>query len=211
MSSQSTNIDPAVVSFTTPASAGAYSGGSYSIIYAGNGYSIGNSFIIQGTVLGGKTPLNDLTATVTALTTGYASPGSSSGILTLSILGTSAAASAITFQTTLEYDFGPSFERDAADRTRAIRERLIYTEKRANSPITANKGGSLVPGGHPQTTPAGVNHLPAGNAELLWQQQGNQFRLSYLFGKLKCGGAFGGVFNLNGPNSFSAPGVQSGS
>jgi hypothetical protein len=106
-------------------------------------------------------------------------------------------------------NFNPSFERDASDRTRMIRERLIYNEKRAGTNITAGTPGLII--GRPQKNPAGVNHLNAGNAELLWQQQGNNFRLAYLFGKLKCGDGFGGVFNLNGPNSFNLSGAQSGS
>jgi len=109
----------------------------------------------------------------------------------------------------MDVAFSSRVERDASDRTRAIRERLIYNEKRGGTNITP--GGSSPITGRPQVTPAGVNHLPAGNAEVLWQQQGNNFRLAYLTGKLKCGGGFGGVYNLNGPNSFNLTGAQSGS
>jgi hypothetical protein len=98
------------------------------------------------------------------------------------------------YAVTLDLNFNPSFERDASDRTRAIRERLIFNEKRAGTNIQMGSAG-----------------LGRGNAEPLWQQQGNNFRLAYLFGKLKCGDAFGGAFNLNGPNSFNSSGKQSGS
>lgn len=88
--------------------------------------------------------------------------------------------------------------RDASDRTSMIRQRIMYNEKKQNSPVFTGKR-SLIVGGRPQVNPAGVNHLPAGNAELLWQPQGNQFRLSYLMGKVQCGGCNGRAFNSNGP------------
>jgi len=75
----------------------------------------------------------------------------------------------------------PIPSRDASDVTRSLKERIMYNEKKAGSPINANKAGYI------------------GNAQLLWQLQGNQFRMSYLFGKVKCGACVGGAFNLNGP------------
>jgi hypothetical protein len=63
--------------------------------------------------------------------------------------------------------------RDASDMTRMLKERIIYNEKR--------KGTAT------DTVPI----------------QGNQHRLSYLFGKLKCGDALAGAFNLNGAISRS--------
>jgi len=210
MSSQSSNIDPAVLTITTTANT-AYTTGMVAITYAGSGYAAGNSFLIKGTRLGGASPANDLVVNVATLTTASASGvGSTTGIATVTVSGTSPATTVTNYAVTLNLNFNPSFERDASDRTRAIRERLIYNEKRAGTTISFG-GASLVPGGHAGTTPAGVNHIPAGNAELLWQQQGNNFRLAYLFGKLKCGDGFGGVFNLNGPNSFNLSGAQSGS
>ena len=63
-------------------------------------------------------------------------------------------------ETLAPYYFPP---RDASDVTRIKKERLIYRE---------NKSGSTVPPGNP---------LP------VWIKGGNQFRLSYLFGKVECG------------------------
>jgi hypothetical protein len=96
------------------------------------------------------------------------------------------------------YGSSIQYTRDSSDITKQIKERIMYNEKKANSPIDTGKR-SLIVGGRPQVNPAGVNHLPAGNAELLWQPQGNQFRLSYLFGKVQCGECDGGAFNSNGP------------
>ena len=185
MSSQSANIDPAVLSITTTANT-AYTAGMVTIVYAGSGYEPGNSFVVRGDLLGGTSPLNDLTIRVDTV-------NAIGGIATDSVAGTS-SANATTIVVTMDMAFGPNFLRDASDRTRAIRERLIYNEKRAGTTIT------------PGTPGRGRGH-----AETLWQQQGNNFRMAYLTGKLKCGAAFGGAYNLNGPNSFNLSGKQSGS
>jgi hypothetical protein len=65
--------------------------------------------------------------------------------------------------------------RDASDYTRMIRERGDYN---------AYKTGSTI--------------LP-GTGEHVWIAYGNQFRLSYLFGKLKCGSCTGNAIYGNGP------------
>lgn len=62
--------------------------------------------------------------------------------------------------------------RDASDITRMIKERAFYNERRTESPV---------------------------NMRNAYRNQDNQYRLSYLFGKLKCGACLGGAFNLNGP------------
>jgi len=194
MSSQSSNIDPAVLSITTTGS-GAYTAGMVTVSYGGSGYAVGNSFLIKGTRLGGASPANDLVVSVATLTTATGSGvGSTTGIATITVSGTMSSTLVTNYAVTLDLNFNPSFERDASDRTRAIRERLIFNEKRAGTNIQMGSAG-----------------LGRGNAEPLWQQQGNNFRLAYLFGKLKCGDAFGGAFNLNGPNSFNSSGKQSGS
>jgi hypothetical protein len=71
--------------------------------------------------------------------------------------------------------------RDSSDLTRQIREQTIYRENRANSVVQP------------------------GNNENPWLIYGNQIRLSYLYGKLKCPAACGGstphkggAFNGNG-------------
>jgi hypothetical protein len=153
----------------------------------GSGYTAGNSMNVHGNLLGGTSPANDMRITVTGAVT------ASGGVATVSVTGTS-SATATTLVVTMDMAFGPNFLRDASDRTRAIRERLIYNEKRTGSTIQGYSPG-----------------LGRGNAEPIWQQQGNDFRLAYLAGKMKCGAAFGGVYNLNGPNSFNASGDQSGS
>lgn len=70
-----------------------------------------------------------------------------------------------------------NYVREASEWTSSTREVKVYNEKRADSNINGD-----------------------GKVEV---QQGNQFRLSYLFGNLKTGAAFGGAFNLNGPRSRS--------
>jgi len=77
----------------------------------------------------------------------------------------------------LDFVDSANYVREASEWTSSTREVKVYNEKRADSTINGD-----------------------GKVEV---QQGNQFRLSYLFGKLKTGAAFGGVFNLNGPRSRS--------
>jgi hypothetical protein len=162
-----------------------------SIRSRGNGYKVGNSFFVKGTFLGGLSPQNDMTLSVASLVTTNLY-GSINTFATP--VGTGGPASSGTYTITLDFNNNQTFQRDSSDTTRALRERLIYNEKRAGSNIVPNTPG-----------------MGRGNTETLWQIQGNNFRLAYLFGKLKCGAGFGGAFNLNGPNSFSSPGVQSGS
>ena len=92
-----------------------------------------------------------------------------------------------------------SVTRDASDITRQRKEFLIYNEKKAGTTITPGKSSLLT--SRSGTTPAGVNHIPAGNAGIAWIPYSNQFRLSYLFGRYNCPGVCqtGGAFNLNGP------------
>ena len=67
--------------------------------------------------------------------------------------------------------------RDSSDATRQIREQILYREKKVSSPVQP------------------------GNSEQIWLTYGNQLRLSYLYGKLKCGSCSGGAFNQNGAYS----------
>jgi len=89
--------------------------------------------------------------------------------------------------------------RDASDITRQIKERLLYLNSKDATTINTNKSNLVLQ--RPQVNPAGVNHIP-GNSEWSWVPYGNQYRLSYFFGKMKgctssaCGGA---LFNGNGP------------
>ena len=187
-SSQSATNDPATITVVIATASAAYSAGTISIQSRGAGYKIGNSFIIQGTFLGGASPANDMTISV-------ATVNSYGGILTLAAaVGTGGASSVGTYTITLDFANTYRLERDAGDVTRSLRERLIYNEKRAGTNIVPNTPG-----------------MGRGNTETLWTLQGNNFRLAYLFGKLKCGAGFGGAFNLNGPNSFTLTGRQSGS
>jgi hypothetical protein len=164
---------------------------------AGIGYAPGDSLTVLGSLIGGN-GTNNLTLTV--LTT-----SNRGAIITFSVSGT-ASLTASTFtdislpfpSSGLGYRSSIQYTRDSSDITKQIKERIMYNEKKANSPVKTGKR-SLIVGGRPQVNPAGVNHLPAGNAELLWQPQGNQFRLSYLFGKVQCGECDGGAFNSSGP------------
>jgi hypothetical protein len=149
------------------------SSGNYSVTlpYAGSGYTNGvATFKFSGELFGGSTPTNDATVRVTNTAGVLSSP---------SIAGT---IPGVAGSRTLNLEYSTQYiMRDASDVTRSLKERIMYNEKRSGSPINANKAGIV------------------GNAETLWQPQGNQFRLSYLMGKLKCGGCSGGAFNLNGP------------
>jgi hypothetical protein len=188
MSSQSGAFESAVVNISWASNA-AYS---ISLVYAGSGYTNGvNTFRLLGTLFDGLVPLNNATVTVT----------NAFGVLSSPTVTGTGPARAGNINVNLEYNT-QYIMRDASDVTRALKERIMYNEKRTGSPINTGKR-SLIVGGRPQVNPAGVNHLPAGNAQILWQPQGNEFRLSYLMGKLKCGGCVGGAFNQNGPLSGS--------
>jgi hypothetical protein len=162
------------------------------VSYSGSGYKVGNSIGVKGDTINGTSPANDMTISVSEV-------NAVGGITGLFVSGTtppaigSDAPLVTNFLITMDMAFGQKFLRDASDRTRALRERLIYNEKRAGTNITPGTPG-----------------LGRGHAETLWQQQGNNFRMAYLTGKMKCGAAFGGAYNLNGPNSFKN-GAQSGS
>lgn len=63
--------------------------------------------------------------------------------------------------------------RDASDITTRIKERIIQLESQANSPINSYVYPEII--------------------------QSNQYRLSYIYGKIKCGACSSGAFNLSGP------------
>ena len=194
MSSQSYQFDPAVFTVSWSAS-GSYS---VSLVYGGTGYSNGvTTFTLRGhhfsvgptTATGlAASPANDAVITVTNTAGVLSSPN-------ITGTGPSVAGSA---NVSLEYNAANYIMRDASDITRALKERIIYNEKRAGSPINSGKGGSLV-FGRPGVNPGSENSIPAGNAGIAWIPYSNEYRLSYLFGKLKCGGGSAGAFNLNGP------------
>lgn len=72
--------------------------------------------------------------------------------------------------------------RDASDMTRMIRERARYNEFKS--------GNTVAPG----------------NTENPWVPYGNAFRLSYLFGKLKCGSCTTGSPPYINGNAFAGNG-----
>jgi hypothetical protein len=167
MSSQSGAFESALVNISWASNAGY----TIALVYGGSGYTNGvRTFRLSGILFGGTTPANDATVTVT----------NTSGVLSSPAITGTGPTVAGSRTVNLEYST-QYIMRDASDITRALKERIMYNEKRAGSPITAGK----------QTC--------AGNAQVLWQPQGNQFRMSYLMGKLKCGGGSAGAFNLNGP------------
>jgi hypothetical protein len=172
MSSQGISFDPATVTVS-------WGSGSYNtptIVYGGFGYSQGDIFVYQGTLFGGSTPANDLTLTFTISPTGILSDPGRSG---------AAPSGTGTITLTLDNVRASKMNRDASDYTKMLKQRSIYLEKRANSPIV----------------PPGSSGY--GNAQLAWIPQGNQYRLDYLMGKTKCRACVGGAFNLNGPQSNS--------
>ena len=65
------------------------------------------------------------------------------------------------------YTYGVT--RDASDRTRAIKEAIQYKTQKTSS--SGNK-----------------------NTEPIWMKYGNQFKLTYDFGKLECNGCTGNAF-----------------
>jgi hypothetical protein len=163
MSSQGISFDPATVSVSR-------SGGTYTatLEYPGFGYSQGDILVYQGTMFGGNTPANDLTLTVTISATGV--------LATVTASGTAASGTG-TFRLTVDNVRASKMVGDASDYTKMLKQRSIYLEKRANSPIT-NRGLSDS-----------------------WIPKGNQFRIDYLTGKMKCRACVGGAFNLNGVGS----------
>lgn len=171
MSSQSISFDPATVVVSWASNAG-YSA---SLSYAGFGYTAGDILSYQGTLFAnGTTPANDLTLVFTILSTGVVTAVTATGT------GPSTAGSIVL---TIDNVRGSKMNRDAGEHTKMLKQRLIYLEKRRNSPIVS-------PG------LAGY-----GNAEMAWIPQGNHYRLDYLFGKTKCRACAGGVFNLKGVGS----------
>jgi len=199
MSSQTETGKAAMITVKLLGFGGDYSTGStVTIQNAGIGYAPGNIYTVLGSLIGGIDNTNNLTLTV--LTT-----SNRGAIVTFSVSGIAVGSTteypAISLPSPssgLGYGSSIQYTRDSSDITKQIKERIIYNEKKAGSPVGTGKK-SLIVGGRPQVNPAGVNHLPAGNAELLWQPQGNQFRLSYLFGKVQCGACEGGAFNSSGP------------
>ena len=198
MSSQTQSSQVARITVVVQGFESSYADTTVTLTTAGQNYGVNGRYIVKGTSLGGTTPTNDLTLTVNTVT-------STGAILTFSTSGTPVTSSATysnialpLSSSGLEYGSSIAYTRDASDITKQLKERIIYNEKKASSPVGTGKK-SLIVGGRPQVNPAGVNHLPAGNAELLWQPYGNQFRLSYLFGKAQCGVCNGGAFKLNGP------------
>jgi len=183
MSSQSTQFRTASFRFLKESS-GSYTTTSIQMDDRGYGYySANDAFTISGSTIGGADPPQNLTITVSTVDA-YGS------ILTYTVSGTGVSnvndiiIAIPAGSSSNEYSASLSATRDASDMTKMIKQRIMYNEKKAGSPINAGK----------QTC--------AGNAKVAWQPQGNQFRLAYLFGKIQCGGCAnggGGVFNLNGP------------
>ena len=98
--------------------------------------------------------------------------GGPGSIHSVTVTGNGSGAGSSTV--TLEYAGAASpVLRDASDVTRQTRERLHYLMRN-------------IDGSH--------NSLPS------YARQDNSMRLSYLFGRLKCGACLGGAFNQNGGN-----------
>jgi hypothetical protein len=104
---------------------------------------------------------------------------SATGVLsTVNASGTAPTATG-TFRLILDNVRDSKISRDASDYTKMLKQRSIYLEKRNNSPITNRQSADA------------------------WIPQGNEYRLDYLSGKMKCRACVGGPFNLNGPQSSS--------
>ena len=166
------------------------------IQYAGTGYTTGDTFIIRGTMLGGSSPLNDLTLTVTAATVN----GLPNAVNSLAMSGT-VLTGLVSQPFTLDYP-NDKTARDSSDITRMLKERLAYNEYRSGTNI-ADSVKSDRRGGVIFNNPGAANQR-----ELL---QSNGFRMSYLKGRMNCGACAGGYFNANGPLSFNSSGTRTGS
>lgn len=198
MSSQSVGgFHPAVFSVSV-ASATSYAG-TVSIVFGGNGYVQGDVVVIPGTFFKSSTytgtSANDLTVTLTTVVNGV--------ITVITSSGTSPTTTSGTVTGTFDVEFlngrnKPTLTRDSSDYTRQLKERLIYNEfqNQVNNAKQDRRGG--------------VSSAGPGAAGTLQEQQSNQFRLSYLFGKRNCGNCAGGWFNTNGVRNFNSGGVQSG-
>jgi hypothetical protein len=86
------------------------------------------------------------------------------------------------YQASAALDYIPT--RDSSDFTRMIRERIAYNE---------GKTGSVV---------------RPGNAEHIWLASNNSFRLTYLYGKLKCTSCSGNALYGNGPYINNVGGIS---
>jgi hypothetical protein len=191
MSSQSGSFDAAQIIITN-------TGATYTatVSYAGTGYTTGDTFIIRGTLLDGASPLNDLTLTVITVATVNGLPNAVSAV---SVSGD--ATGTVLRSLALEYSDRKT-SRDSSDITRILKERIIYNEYRNGTNI-ANSVKSDRRGGIVFSNPGAANQR-----ELL---QSNQFRMSYLKGRMNCGACAGGYFNANGPLSFNSSGTRTGS
>jgi hypothetical protein len=191
MSSQSGSFDAAQIIITN-------TGATYTatVSYAGTGYTTGDTFTINGRLLDGASPLNDLTLTVTNVATVNGLPNA---VSTVSVSGT--ATGTVSRSVPLEYS-AQKTSRDSSDITRILRERTIYNEYRAGTNI-ADSVKSDRRGGIVFSNPGAANQR-----ELL---QSNSFRLSYLKGRMNCGVCVGGFLNANGPLSFNSSGTRTGS
>lgn len=87
--------------------------------------------------------------------------------------------------------------RDASDITRQLKERLIYNGFNGVSGVTPGSANLMFQ--RPIVNPAGVNHIP-GNSEWSWLPYGNQFRLSYFFGKMNNSTLAGRVASFSSPS-----------
>lgn len=212
MSSQSSGgFHSAVITLSgTLATGAAYSGLTIAASFAGSGYAVGDVITIPGTFFKGTsstgdafagTSANNLTLTVATL--------SGTGIATFSTAvgngPTFAGGGTITLVSPIDLEFAnirttknSTVVRDSSDYTRQLKERLIYNEfkNQVNNAKQDRRGG--------------VSSAGPGAAGTLQEQQSNQFRLSYLFGKRNCGNCAGGWFNTNGVRNFNSGGVQSG-
>jgi hypothetical protein len=173
-----------------------YSAATVTIVFGGNGYVQGDVIVVPGTYFrSGTSPANDLTLTLSTVTNGVITGVTASGTAPTVTGGISATFDA----EFLNRRNRPTVLRDSSDYTRQLKERLIYNEfqTQVNNAKLDRRGG--------------VSSAGPGAAGTLWDQQSNQFRLSYLFGKRSCGNCSGGWFNTNGVRNFNSSGLQRGS
>ena len=165
--------------------------GTYStnVLYAGTGYTTGDTFTFRGTLFGGTSPANDLSVTITAGTVN----GLPNAVSSVSLSGTMPTVLPASSVVVLEYP-GNRTVRDASEMTTRTKERIAYTEYRT---------GTTIAGSSKATRLGGTKLNDAGGANQLELRQSNGFRLSYLKGRLNCGACIGGTFNANGPQSGS--------
>lgn len=162
------------------------SSGSATVVGPGRTYMVGDTVTAFST---------DTGASFVCTVTGISATG---GITSVTVPGNSATPADGTYGLS-EGSANVRDLRDSSDYTRQLKERLLYNEFQTQvGNAKLDRRGNISSAG-------------PGSAGTLWEQQSNQVRLSYLYGKQKCTYCPGVGFVTNGVRNFNSSGVQRGS